>query len=168
VFFPVDVRGARINGWELTLRSPRIQNRAQVYLTYSNQLALGFGCVIGGLIGACATPAPGFFLLDHDQRNTLHLGGQYTLPWHAYASTDIYYGSGFSNSNPAIPGDHLSPHTTVDLSLGKKFGERLSASISATNVANRRVLLDNSFTFGGTHFLNPREIFAQVRYRFHY
>jgi outer membrane cobalamin receptor len=168
VFFPVDVRGARINGWELTLRSPRIQNRAQVYLTYSNQLALGFGCVIGGLIGACATPAPGFFLLDHDQRNTLHLGGQYTLPWHAYASTDIYYGSGFSNSNPAIPGDHLSPHTTVDLSLGKKFGERLSVSISATNVANRRVLLDNSFTFGGTHFLNPREIFAQVRYRFHY
>jgi hypothetical protein len=36
------------------------------------------------------------------------------------------------------------------------------------NVANRRVLLDNSFTFGGTHFNNPREIFVQVRYRFHY
>ena len=168
VFFPVDVQGARINGWELTLRSPRIQNRAQVYLTYSNQLALGFGCVIGGLIGSCATPPPGFFLLDHDQRNTLHLGGQYTLPWRAYASTDVYYGTGFSNSNPAIPGDHLQPHTTIDLSLGKEFGERLSASLSATNVANRRVLLDNSFTFGGTHFLNPREIFVQVRYRFHY
>jgi len=24
------------------------------------------------------------------------------------------------------------------------------------------------FTFGGTHFLNPREIFVQLRYRFHY
>jgi outer membrane receptor protein involved in Fe transport len=168
VFFPVDVQGARISGWELTLRSPRIQNRAQIYLTYSNQLALGFGCVIGGLIGSCATPPPGFFLLDHDQRNTLHLGGQYTLPWRAYASADVYYGSGFSNSNPAIPGDHLSPHTTLDLSVGKEFGERLSASLSATNIANRRVLLDNSFTFGGTHYLNPREIFVQVRYRFHY
>jgi len=168
VFFPVDVQGARISGWELTLRSPRIQNRAQIYLTYSNQLALGFGCVIGGLIGSCATPPPGFFLLDHDQRNTLHLGGQYTLPWRAYASADVYYGSGFSNSNLAVPGDHLSPHTTLDLALGKEFGERLSASLSATNVANRRVLLDNSFTFGGTHFLNPREIFVQVRYRFHY
>jgi outer membrane receptor protein involved in Fe transport len=168
VFFPVDVQGARISGWELTLRSPRIRNRAQVYLTYSNQLALGFGCVIGGLIGPCATPPPGFFLLDHDQRNTLHFGGQYTLPWRAYASADVYYGSGFSNSNPAIPGDHLQPHTTLDLSFGKEFGEKFSASVSATNVANRRVLLDNSFTFGGTHYLNPREIFVQVRYRFHY
>ena len=168
VFFPVDVQGARINGWELTLRSPRIQNRAQLYLTYSNQLALGFGCVRGGLIGPCATPSPGYFLLDHDQRNTLHLGGQYTLPWRAYASADVYYGSGFSNGNPAIPGDHLQPHTTFDLSLGKEFGEKFSASLSATNVANRRVLLDNSFTFGGTHYLNPREIFVQVRYRFHY
>ncbi len=168
VFFPVDVQGARISGWELTLRSPRIQNRAQVYLTYSNQLALGFGCVIGGLIGTCATPPPGFFLLDHDQRNTLHLGGQYTLPWRAYASADVYYGSGFSNSNPVIPGDHLQPHTTVDLSFGKEFGEKFSASVTGTNIANRRVLLDNSFTFGGTHFLNPREIFVQVRYRFHY
>src|SRR5712664_2384267 len=168
VFFPVDVQGARINGWALTLRSPRIQNRAQLYLTYSNQLALGFGCVIGGLIGPCATPPPRFFLLDHDQRDTLHLGGQYTLPWRAYASADVYYGSGFSNSNPAIPGDHLQPHMTFDVSLGKQFGEKFSASVSATNVANRRVLLDNSFTFGGTHFLNPREVFVQVRYRFHY
>jgi outer membrane cobalamin receptor len=168
VFFPVDVQGARINGWELTLRSPRIRNRTQVYVTYSNQLGLGFGCVIGGLIGTCATPPPGFFFLDHDQRNTLHFGGQYTLPWQAYASTDVYYASGFSNSNPAIPGDHLQPHTTFDLSLGKSFGERFSVSVQGLNVANRRVLLDNSFTFGGTHYLNPREIFVQLRFRFHY
>jgi outer membrane receptor protein involved in Fe transport len=168
VFFPIDVQGARINGWELTLRSPRLRNRAQFYLTYSNQLALGRGCIVGGLIGACPTPPPGYFFLDHDQRNTLHLGGQYTLPWRAYFSTDVYYASGFSNSNQNIPGDHLSPHTTFDLSLGKSFGERFSVNLQGINVANRRVLLDNSFTFGGTHYLNPREIFVQVRYRFHY
>jgi len=168
VFFPVDVEGARINGWELTLRSPRIRNRGQFYLTYSNQLALGRGCVVGGLIGACPNPPPGYFFLDHDQRNTLHLGGQYTLPWHAYLATDVYYASGFSNSNPGIPGDHLQPHTTFDLSLGKSFGERFSVNLQSTNVANRRVLLDNSFTFGGTHYLNPREIFVQLRYRFRY
>src|SRR5712692_7573307 len=168
LFFPVTIQGARINGWELTLRSPHIRNRAKVYLTYSNQLALGRGCIVGGLIGACPLPAPGFFTLDHDQRNTLHLGGQYTLPWRAYFSTDVYYASGFSNSNPAIPGDHLQPHTTFDLSLGKSFGEKFSANLQAINVANRRVLLDNSFTFGGAHFLNPREIFVQLRYRFHY
>lgn len=168
VFFPVDVQGARINGWELTLRSPRIRNRAQVYVTYSNQLAVGFGCLVGGLIGPCATPPPGLFLLDHDQRNTLHLGGHYTLPRRAYASADVYYASGFSNSNPTIPGDHLQPHTTFDLSLGKSFGEKFSVNVQGINVANRRVLLDNSFTFGGTHYLNPREIFVQLRFRFHY
>jgi len=168
VFFPVTVQGARINGWELTLRSPRLRNRAQFYLTYSNQLALGRGCIVGGLIGPCPVPPPGYFFLDHDQRDTLHLGGQYTLPWRAYFSTDVYYASGFSNSNSNIFGDHLQPHTTFDLSLGKSFGERFSVNVQGINVANRRVLLDDSFTFGGTHYLNPREIFVQVRYRFHY
>jgi outer membrane cobalamin receptor len=166
IFFPITIQGARINGWELTLRSPRIRNRAQVYLTYSNQLALGFGDITGGLTNF--TFGDGFKLLDHDQRNTLHIGGQYTLPWSSYASTDVYYASGFSNGNPAVPGDHLQPHTTFDLTIGKNFGERFSASVQGINVANRRVLLDNSFTFGGTHFLNPREILVQVRYRFHY
>jgi len=168
LFFPITIQGARINGWELTLRSPRLRHRAQFYLTYSNQLALSFGCITGGLIAPCSTPPPGFGLLDHDQRNTLHVGGQYTLPWNAYVSSDVSYASGFTNGNPALPGSHLQPHTTFDLSLGKSFGERFSANVQALNVANRRVLLDNSFTFGGTHFLNPREIFVQVRYRFHY
>jgi len=166
IFFPLTIDGARIVGWELTIRSPRIKDRGQVYLTYSNQVAKGFGAVNGGLTDF--SPPGGFFLLDHDQRNTLHLGGQYTLPWRAYASADVYYASGFSNGNPAIPGDHLQPHTTFDLSLGKEFGERFSVALQGINVANRRVLLDNSNTFGGTHFLNPREIFVQVRYRFHY
>jgi outer membrane cobalamin receptor len=164
LFFPVTIQGARINGWELTLRSPQIRHRAQVYLTYSNQLALAFGNINGGLTDFSF--GDGFGLLDHDQRNTLHLGARYDLPFHSYASTDVYYASGFSNGDP--PPSHLQPHTTFDLSLGKSFGERFTVNVQALNVANRRVLLDNSFTFGGTHYLNPREIFVQLRYRFHY
>jgi outer membrane cobalamin receptor len=166
VFFPITIQGARINGWELTLRSPRFRNRGQIYLTYSNQLALGFGDINGGLTNF--NFGDGFKLLDHDQRNTLHIGGQYALPWRVNASADVYYASGFSNGNPAVPGDHLQPHTTFDLSLGRSFGERFSVNVQGINVANRRVLLDNSFTFGGTHYLNPREILVQVRYRFHF
>ena len=168
LFIPITIQGARINGWELTLRSPHIHNHAQVYLTYSNQLALGFGNINGGL--GVQPFGDTFGLLDHDQRNTLHIGGQYTLPWHSYASTDVYYGSGFTNGSPdaEFPGTHLPQHTTFDLALGKEFGERFSVSVDGLNVANRRVLLDNSFTFGGTHFLNPREIFVQVRYHFHF
>ena len=166
LFFPITIQGARISGWELTLRSPRIYNRAQVYVTYSNQLALGFGDINGGLTNFSFGAGYGF--LDHDQRNTLHVGGQVTLPWRSYASTDVYYGSGFTNGNSDVPGSHLPGHATFDLTLGKDFGERFSVSVTGLNVANRRVLLDNSFTFGGTHYLNPRELFVQLRYRFHY
>ncbi len=71
--------------------------------------------------------------------------------------------------NHALP-ECLStpPHTTFDLSIGHSFGEKLTASVTAVNVANRRVLLDNSLTFGGFHYNDPREIYGEVRYRFHY
>lgn len=167
LFFPITIQGAKISAWELTLRSPNIYKRAQIYLTYSNQLALGCGDINGGLTDFSFGRGCGY--LDHDQRNTLHVGGQVSLPYTSYASSDVYYGSGFTNGNsPPDPNNHLPGHTTFDLTLGKDFGERFSLSVTALNVANLRVLLDNSFTFGGTHYNYPREIFAQVRYRFHY
>jgi TonB dependent receptor len=89
-----------------------------------------------------------------------------SLPWQSYASTDVYYGSGFSNGSP--PPSHLPGHTTLDLTPGKDLGEKFALSVTGLNVANRRILLDNSFTFGGTHYMNPREITVQLRYRFHY
>jgi outer membrane receptor protein involved in Fe transport len=168
IFFPLTIEGALIRGWELTLRSAQIAKRGQVYVTYSNQVAEGKGGINGGLTNF--VPATGgYFLLDHDQRNTLHFGGNVNLLRSTYASTDIYYGSGFTNGNAPPSGpDHLPGHTTFDVTVGKNFGERLSVGVSGINVANRRVLLDNSLTFGGTHYINPREIFVQLRYRFHY
>jgi outer membrane receptor protein involved in Fe transport len=52
--------------------------------------------------------------------------------------------------------------------VGKNFGEKYSVSLTALNVANRRVELDNSLTFGGFHFNDPRQIYVEFRYRFHY
>ena len=54
-----------------------------------------------------------------------------------------------------------------DLSLGKAVAENLTLSVTALNLTNRRFLLDNSQTFGGTHYAEPRQIYVQVRYRFH-
>ena len=166
--FPISIARAVVRGWELTLRSPRIAHRGQIHLAYSNQIAEGALPITGGLTNF--SPPTSLFPLDHDQRNTLNLGGDLTLPWRAYASTNIYYGSGFSNAfpNQPYPGDHLTPHTTFDLSLGKEFGEHLSASLNLLNVANRRVELDNSQTFGGFHWNNPREAYVELRYRFHF
>jgi outer membrane receptor protein involved in Fe transport len=87
-----------------------------------------------------------------------------------FASANVYYGSGFSNGSPGdpFPGDHLPQHTSVDLSLGKSFREKYSVSVSALNVANRHLLIDNSLTFGGFHYNDPREIYVEFRYKFHY
>jgi hypothetical protein len=167
ICFPVAIDRALIRGWELTLRSPRLKNRGQLYLTYSNQIAEYSGGISGGLENP-NTFCPTYCLLDHDQRHTLHLGGTFDLPWRSSAATDVYYASGFTNGNSTIPGNHLQPHTTFDLSLSKNFGEKFSVAVHAINVANRRILLDNSAAFGGTHLVNPREIYAQVHYRFHY
>jgi hypothetical protein len=165
---PLTIAQAVVRGWELTLRSPRIANRGQVHVAYSNQIAEGALPINGGLTNF-APPTP-LFPLDHDQRNTLNFGGEVTLPWKTFASTNVYYGSGFSNAFPGAPypGDHLPQHTSFDLSLGKDFSEKVSASLHALNVTNRRVDLDNSQTFGGFHWNNPREIFVEFRYRFHY
>jgi hypothetical protein len=176
LFWPITWAAALIQGWELTLRSPRLWNRGQFHLAYANQIAQATSPITGGLIcppnnSDCPLLIPpGLSPVDHDQRNTLNVGFNANLPWQSFASTNVYYGSGFTNGIPdtQYPGDYLPPHTTFDISLGKSFGEKYSVSVTALNVANRRVELDNSLTFGGFHFNDPREIYAEFRYRFHY
>jgi outer membrane cobalamin receptor len=182
LYFPVTVDGALIRAWEITLRSPRIAHLGQAHLAYSNQIAEQRGPITGGLIctpiGSAACDAGfNYTPVDHDQRNTLNLGFTATLPLQSYASTNVYYGSGFTNGgydpngppvDPRYPNQYLPAHTTFDLAVGKSFGENISASITATNVANHRVLLDNSLTFGGFHYNDPRQLYAELRYRFHF
>jgi len=174
LFWPLTWDAALIQGWETTLRSPRLWNRGQVHLAYSNQIAQATAPFTGGLVCPPASvgcePPVGLSPVDHDQRNTLNIGFNATLPGQAFASTNVYYGSGFTNGLPdsQYPGNYLPPHTTFDLSLGKSFGEKYRVSLNALNVANRRILLDNSLTFGGFHYNDPRQIYVEFRYRFHY
>ena len=164
IFFPLSIAGARISGWEFTMRSPRLFRRAQASIAYSYQHAEGEGAITGGLTDF-SPPEDGWFFLDHDQRHTLHANFEVNLPGRAWAAGGMYYGSGFTDGSSDIP-KHLDPHTTFDLSLGKALGEKWSVSVVGLNVANRRFLLDNSETFGGTHYAEPRKIYVQVRYRF--
>lgn len=162
IFLPLTDARARIEGNEVTLRSGPIWRRARWSVAYSNQIAQARGPVTGGLI---AFAPAGYFYLDHDQRNTLSTVLTTTLPSNAWATVSYEFGSGFLNGDG--PG-HLPPHSTVNFAVGKTFTPAWSASLNATNLANARFLLDNSNTFGGTHWEYPRQIYAQVRYRFRY
>jgi outer membrane receptor protein involved in Fe transport len=164
VFFPLTIAGARLRGWELAVRSPRLWHRGEIYASYALARAEGEGAVTGGLTDF-SPPPDGYFLLDHDQRHTLHAGFNFHLPGRLLAGANWYYGSGFTDGSSDLPA-HLEGHNTVDVSFGRTFGEAFTVSVTGLNVGNRRFLLDNSATFGGTHYADPRQVYVQVRYRF--
>jgi outer membrane receptor protein involved in Fe transport len=164
IFLPLTIDRARIRGWEATASSPRIAGRVQFHLAYSHQYAEGAGAVTGGLTNF--TPSDeAYFFLDHDQRDSVSTGVSLTLPRRAWSSVNVNYGSGFLDGDG--PG-HLPSHTTVDLSVGKSFGEKWGLRFSALNIGNNHYMLDNSNTFGGSHFTRPRELAFQLKYRFHF
>jgi len=164
IFLPLTITGALIRGSELTLRSPRFFNGLRVHIAYSNQTARGFGTVSGGLTDF--SPPGGYYGLDHDQRNTLNAGVEADLPGQAYASCNLYSGSGFSNAD--APPSHLSSYVTLDATIGKSFGSDLRVSLTVLNLTDRHLLIDNSLTFDGMHYNAPRQIYAQIQYGVHY
>ena len=128
------------------------------------QYAQGFGGITGGLTDF-TPPEDAYFFLDHDQRNTLSTGFNLSLPWRMLSDFNLNYGSGFLDGDGP---NHLPSHTTFDLALGKSFGENWSVRLTGLNLSDHRYLLDNSNTFGGTHYANPRELSVQLKYRFRY
>ena len=163
IFFPLTIERARIRAFEMTARSPQIFKRGQFYLAYSHQYAQGRGAVTGGLTDF--SPPADLFFLDHDQRDTLSAGFTINLPSRSYVSGNVRYGSGFLDGDGP---NHLPGHTTFDVSFGKGFGEYWLVALQSVNLSNRRFLLDSANTFGGTHFAESRQIYVELRYRFHY
>ena len=176
MYFPIAVDGALVRSWEMTLHTPPIAHLGRFYLTYSNQIAQQRGAIIGGFVCKIQSdPAcdlgPQYISLDHDQRDTLNTGFTANLPLHTWFSTNVYYGSGFSNglagaNQGPYNGPYLPVHTTFDASAGHSLGENWKFSVTAINVTNHRVDLDNSITIGGFHWNDPRLISGELRYRF--
>jgi outer membrane receptor protein involved in Fe transport len=163
LFIPLTIQDARIVGYEATVRSPKLFKKVDLHLAYSHQTVEGSGAVTGGLTDF-APPAEVFFL-DHDQRQTLSTGFSTTMPYKMWLSGNVYAGSGFLDGDG--PG-HLPAYATVDLALGRSFGENWSAKITATNLADKRYFIDRTNSFGGSHVSDPRIVAVQLRYRFHY
>ena len=170
IYLPVTDQGALIKGTEVTVRSPGFWRYGQVHVAYSNQTAQCFGSVSGGLVVA-GTACGDYIALDHDQRNTLNVGYNVDLPLGFYVGSNLSVNSGLSNGSsgpPAYKASHLRSYAIVDLTVGRNFSRNLQVSLTGLNVTNRHLLTDNSLTFGGVHWNNPFEIYAALRYRFHY
>jgi hypothetical protein len=166
IYLPITDLGALIEGRELTVRSPPFWEYGQVHLAYSNQTAECFGPITGGLVvpgTACGYPPIG---LDHDQRNTLNLGYNADLPGQFFIGSNVSVNSGLSNgfAGPS----HLPSYTVLDLTVGRNITRDLTVSVTGLNVTNRHLLTDNSLTFGGVHWNDPFQIYAELRYKFHY
>jgi hypothetical protein len=166
IYLPITDQGALIEGRELTVRSPALWPYGQVHLAFSNQTAECFGTITGGLVvpgTACGSPP---IALDHDQRNTLNLGYHVNLPHQLFVGSNLSVNSGLSNGSP--PPTHLPGYAALDLTVGRNISRDLSVSFTALNVTDRHLLTDNSLTFGGVHWNNPFQIYAELRYRFRY
>ena len=169
IYLPLTDAGALIRARELTVRSPMLWHRVQVHIAYSNQTADAFGGITGGLTNFA--PPAGYYALDHDQRNTFNGGLNAMLPGHWFLAAELYIGSGFTNGNvgpPTWEPSHLPSHARLNLSVGRNVTRNLRVSLNALNVFNKHLLIDNSQTFGGTHWDNPFQIYAEVHYKFHY
>jgi hypothetical protein len=166
IYLPITDQAALIRGRELTVRSPAFWPYGQVHLAYSNQTADCSGSITGGLVvagTACGSPP---IALDHDQRNTANLGYNGKLPLGFFVGSNLSVNSGLSNGFP--PPSHLPSYVVLDLTAGRNLSRDLSVSVTALNVTDKHLLTDDSLTFGGVHWNNPFQIYAEVRYKFHY
>jgi hypothetical protein len=165
IYLPVTDQGALIEGRELTVRSPAFWPYGQVHLAYANQTADCFGSVTGGLVVA-GTACGDYVALDHDQRNTLNLGYNANLPLQFFAGLNVSANSGLSNGD--VGQSHLSSYVVIDLTAGRNITRDLTVSLTTLNLTNRHLLTDNSLTFGGVHWNNPFQVYAELRYKLHY
>ena len=171
IFLPITSEGALIKGRELTVHSPPSWPYGQLHLAYSNQTADCSGSITGGLVvpgTECGFPP---IALDHDQRNTLNLGYSADLPHRFFVGSNLSVNSGLSNGAagpPTYQPSHLESYVVFDLTVGSHITRDLSLSLTGLNVFNRHLLTDNSLTFGGVHWNDPFQIYAEVRYQFHY
>ena len=164
ITLPLSIEHVTVRGWEAVVHSPEMYHHLHFHLAYSNQVVKGQGTVVGGLTDF-APPSEGFFYIDHDQRDTLSIGGELTLPRKAWINTNVNFGSGFLDGDGP---QHLPNHTSADIALGKSFGDHLSVTVSALNVTNSRYLFGRASSFAGTHYNEPRQFIGSVRYRFRF
>jgi hypothetical protein len=142
-----------VSGTELSYDfTPRNNVGFGAFFNWTNQLDKPGG------VDNTGAPAPPYN--DHDQRNTLNLGVNYTHKNGALVGFDVYYGSGVASS--LVFDDHRTPRTLINMTLSS--GPRLFArnhgglALNIENIADRRDVINFASGFSGTRFQQGRRI----------
>ena len=181
VSFPIAFDHARIHGAETKLEIPH-WGRFSGFLSYSNQVGIGYLPVAGGLFlgddAVGAIGATGSFPISQDQRNTAHARVRYQVTprvWFAMAGN---YGSGLPVDFQGDPATALAeygqrifdrvnfsagrvrPSFSLDASLGcdvwKKERKSVKFQADIMNLTDRLNVINFAGLFSGTALAVPR------------
>jgi outer membrane receptor protein involved in Fe transport len=148
VFTSVNFQRGLIRGTELSYDyTPRNNIGWGAYANWTNQLNKP-----GGLDNTGAH-VPQYN--DHDQRNTINAGLNYTYPGGASVGADLYYGSGVASS--PVYGDNLRnvrALVNMRISSGPRLfpGNHGGVELNVYNLFNRRDVINFNSGFSGTRF----------------
>ena len=191
IIFPTTLKELTARGLELRLTVPE-RRRLSGTLSVTSAQAIATPPFTGGLfLGQDAVDllSAGPFLIDHDQRLSVHGTITYRLPRRVWTSGSIRHDSGLV-ANPSSPVEvaaspdyadllpyvdlqtatpRVRPRTIVDTAIGWDAGEgnRRTWGIRAqvNNVFNRTALFNFQSVFVGTRLVMPRAASVELRYR---
>jgi outer membrane receptor for Fe3+-dicitrate len=190
IIFPTTLKEIRAQGLEARLTVPRIR-RASGSLSVTVSRAVSTPPFTGGLFlgqGAVDLLSAGPFLIDHDQRLSVHGTMNYATERGVWVGGSIRYDSGLV-ANPSDPArvaadpdfadllphvdlasetPRVRPRTIVDAVIGydvvRDGRRRWSARLQVNNVTNRTALFNFQSVFVGTRVVQPRTAAVEWRY----
>ncbi len=195
VGFPIAFASAEIHGEEIQISVPR-WGRFSGTLSYSNQVGIGQGPIIGGLFLGSETSGisdTSKFAVSQDQRNTARARVRYQATDRLWLATSAEYGSGLpadlGNSaiscdlncflalyGPAIVSrvnfqtERVRPNFSLDASAGAtlyhKEAKDVSFEIEGHNLTDRVNVLNFASLFSGTAVAPPASVSARLKFGF--
>jgi hypothetical protein len=190
IIFPTTLKAIRATGVEARLTVPQIRG-ASGSLSVTTARAISTPPFTGGLfLGQDAVDllSAGPFVIDHDQKLSVHGTLNYTMPKGLWAGASVRYDSGLV-ANPSDPAEvaedpdfadllpyvdltadvpRVRPRTIVDgvvaYEATRNGRKAWSARLQVNNLTNRTALFNFQSVFVGTRVVQPRTVSAELRY----
>jgi hypothetical protein len=190
IIFPTTLKEIHARGLEARLTVLPIRG-ASGTLSVTSSRAVSTPPFTGGLFlgqDAIALLSAGPFVIDHDQKLSVHGTVNYALSVGVWLSGSMRYDSGLV-ANPSDPAEvaadpdfadllpyvdlasevpRVTPRTIIDAAIGydaRRQGRRAwGARLQVNNLTNRTALFNFQSVFVGTRVVQPRTVAVELRY----